>query len=305
MSARKSKVTGNRSFDDLFSLPFVVHARTPQFKRKLDVESVSSVRDAVDSMRSEIIELSALNASKQRECQQLEGDLGAVTRALNGNFGLVQHSNQMLQKENQELEQEIAEKQELLDTAKEMFMRLTSNGTDLRESHVIDYDYFYEILGQEIEAAMEEYQERIDSRAYQVIQQFPYFRDCRTNRDFLDRCRALVRAVEEKKRHRMDDESELDYQIQIEKLKRKFHDENVKIAIEMNALQERREAMLKNKSPQQSRRSSELDGSPSPIRCGSARPELEPLTQLQSCLKEPGTPRQDSGRRIVFAQNRE
>ena len=103
----------------------------------------------------------------------------------------------------------------------------------------------------------------------------------------------------------MDDESELDYQIQIKKLKRKFHDENVKIAIEMNALQERREAMLKNKSPQQSRRSSELDGSPSPIRCGSARPELEPLTPLQSCLKEPGTPRQDSGRRIVFAQNRE
>ena len=304
---RVRRLSGNRSLDDLLSLPFVVHARTPQPKRRADDASFVSVREAIDTMRSEIIELAVLNASKQQECHQLEGDLGAVTDALNGNFSLVQQSNEILETDNKDLEKEISEKQELLETAKDLFLSLTASGIDLRENELIDYDYFYELLGEEIDDALRDAHGRMDSRAAEVVQQFPYFKECRTDDQFLDMCRTLVRAVAEKERNDEDEASESDYDRLTEKLKQKFQDENAKISIEIRALRQRREAILQNKDAGLRSSSSvyarRAQGCPSPIKRPSEKPIIEPLTPIQSCLKDPGTPRQNSGRRIVFTQN--
>ena len=313
----KEEVSWSDSSNDFSGIHLIQLAKTPRGKlrRVTDSSLIASVRDEIEAMKTQIIELSSTNAEKRRECGKLEVDLGAVTQALNGNLALIEKSNHTLRGDNAEAEREIAEKQTLLERAKGIFTTLLDNGVDMTKDDSIDYEYFFRITGGK-RLPTPRQNEKMDPYAYRIVHEIPRFKYCRDNRDFLDECRKLVREVQGTDSDEPQANDTSDYRELLDKLNHQYQIESAKIAAEVKALNVRKDELLKEldslKTPKRVTYTDfshfttprSIKAMASPVRRDFHRNMLDqepcPMT---SCFRTPNKDSRAGERKLVFVQS--
>ena len=237
------EVSWSDSSDDFSGIKLIEKARTPRGRAKTDAHLIASVRDEIEAMKSEIIELSSANAAKGFECGKLEVDLGVVTQALNGNLSLVEKSNHALRQENAAAEREIAEKQALLERAKDIFKTLVANGVDMTQDDTVDYEYFFSLIGGKPPPVARQ-SEKMDPYVYRIVREIPQFKHCRDNQDFLGECRKLIHELRGNEKDDVEPGDNADYNELMERISRQYQVESAKIAAEVKALNVKKDEIL-------------------------------------------------------------
>jgi hypothetical protein len=144
------------------------------------------------------VELEALlseNAEISAQCDVLEVHLVTVARNLERRLVLSIARNKAAQREIQQLEAEIEEKQFLIRETKSLFSDLCHCGLDLTSSPHLNYEYYAHLFGGKLPHFPRE-AHYFDPVVFRIYSTIAYFCNCKNNESFLDKCKELMTTIE-------------------------------------------------------------------------------------------------------------
>jgi hypothetical protein len=153
----------------------------------------------LEELQNEIDELTAKNAHWTSENKKLHEDvlklerqLESVSKAIDNNLAAMTSSLESLNRENQELKTEFAEKQSVVNEIRQISKTLVEVGTDLSSVYGLDLGFLGEFCPEihhkpEVKSSV-----IMDPEIFKVIMQYPEFSYCHSNEEVVEQCRLFL-----------------------------------------------------------------------------------------------------------------
>lgn len=227
---------------DLTDLSSVSHFSTPNTHRisSKSPEDLSNLINDIDNLAIEISEYAEKNANARLKCKELEENIEEITNELNQHIDESEKANQNLEMEIQKIQAKIKNQENLKDQLIDYYERLASQGIDLKKFQGVDYDLLVFLAGGEIPIVDE-----LNSEIQMIISTEPFFQNCRTNEDFINRCSDLVQEASNSNSIAKPSTKGTNYEELILKLQQKHDQKHAEIANEMKILSQERDELLK------------------------------------------------------------
>lgn len=203
-------------------------------------EDLSNLINDIDNLAIEISEYAEKNANLRLKCKELEENIEEITNELNQHIDESEKANQKLVMEIQQVQNKIQNQEKLKDQLVELYESLASQGINLQKFQNVDYNLLVFLAGGEIPVVDE-----LNSEIQMIISSEPFFQNCRTNEDFINRCSELVQEASNSLSVTKPSSIALNYEELILKLQQKHDQKHSEIANEMKILSQERDELLK------------------------------------------------------------
>ena len=204
-------------------------------------EEFNNMISTIESITAEINEYAEKNMKNRQEFSKLIKDMEAITKALNHNIDISEEVNRNIEAENQQIQEYIDRQEQLKDQLIESYYNYCQRGVDLRKYKNINYDFLVSLAGEDFP------RKTVDTNIQlrKIAKSEPYFEGCRTNKDFLERCKQLLNDTASVNPYIIPKTKGLSYQEKISKLQL-YHDQvHAKLANELKRLSSERDNYLK------------------------------------------------------------
>lgn len=184
-----SSITSNRKDNE--SIRSHMSARS---QRKLE-----RTMDEIDNYTDDLEKLSNYNLELRKKEKTLADQLESITQALSQNMIALTEVNQKIENENEEMLEEIRKRTEQMEIVKPLIDKcLTMNPGIFQENESL------EILLNKVKQTQhsQNYELELDPLLNQILPGIEYFKDIKTNSDFIQRCKLIlneIRRLEKKK----------------------------------------------------------------------------------------------------------
>lgn len=192
--AYSSSITSNRKDNE--SIRSHMSAKSQRILEKTKGE--------IDNFNEDLEKLSNENMKLRKEEKELADQLEAITQALNQNMLALADINDQIERENEEMLEEIRKRNEQMEIVKPLINQcLTMNPQVFQDNENL------EILLNKIKQTQysQNYEFALDPLLNTILPGIEYFKDIKTNGDFLQRCKLLmneIRRLEKKKKDNGD-----------------------------------------------------------------------------------------------------
>lgn len=188
--AYSSSITSNRKDNE--SIRSHMSARSQKILEK--------TKDEIDNLNEDLERLSNENMKLRKEEKELADQLDAITQALNQNLQSLAEVNEQIEMENEEMREEIRKRNEQMDIVQPLIDQCLAMNPQIFQNN------------QNLEALLNQIKQSQYSQGYElaldpllnkILPGIDYFKDIKTNSDFLQRCRLLMNEIRrlEKKRN--------------------------------------------------------------------------------------------------------
>lgn len=185
-----SSFTSNRK--DTESIKSHISARSQKILEK--------TKDEIDTYNDDLEKLSTYNLKLRKKEKKLSDQLDVITRALEKNVSTSSEINRKIEEENEEMMEEIRRRKEQMDIVKPLIDKcLAMNPTIFQDNGNLEI-LLNQVRQNEIS---QNYAFSLDPLLNKILPGIEYFKDCKTNNEFLERCKLIMNEIKrlEKKKN--------------------------------------------------------------------------------------------------------
>jgi hypothetical protein len=142
----------------------------------------------IQALEAQLSDLIATNANLRANCERLEQELASITSAANCNLTLLETMNSEVEQANATLRIDIEARSTLLEQIKPVYQRFDPSEIQIDSVRLKKFlrwtkKHLSPVIG-------------LDPIVVRIVQQYPYFTECRTNSDFITCVRKLMFEVQ-------------------------------------------------------------------------------------------------------------
>lgn len=216
------------------------NAFSSQIKEQNQQIDSNSLIIQINFLTKQIEALSNKNVELRKEHKQVEHDVIVKTSALNNVIDGFKKSNTDLEKQNAILNETVQAQQDLINQIIPVFKALLKKREDLQSVQGLDYEYLVDLIG--YTGDEQSAQNEKDKYIEKIILKNEYFKDCRSNEDFIMKYKELRDKAMQKLK---EDEETNDYKRLLVQLQNKNISTHTKLKAEINQLINEREKLKK------------------------------------------------------------
>lgn len=161
---------------------------------------LEKTKDEIDTYNDDLEKLSTYNLKLRKKEKKLGDQLDVITRALEKNVSTSSEINRKIEEENEEMMEEIRRRKEQMDIVKPLIDKcLAMNPTIFQDNGNLEI-LLNQVRQKEIS---QNYAFSLDPLLNKILPGIEYFRDCKTNNEFLERCKLIMNEIKrlEKKKN--------------------------------------------------------------------------------------------------------
>ncbi|OHT07881.1 hypothetical protein TRFO_23745 [Tritrichomonas foetus] len=222
--------------------------------------SIDVIQLEIQRCMKEIEDINFENAKARQNCSEREREISAIVKALDKNMDFFTETIDSISEENQEIKEKIEIQNELIWKIKILYEKLVNSNTTFDENCGLDFDFLTSISDSHASFSSNNHHE-ITLKQY--AHETPYFHNCHSKEEFIDRCLQLNRDVDA-----------------IRNKKPNYNNQLKKYAEKIRELKQQHDAIHANLAREISQFSHEKDKLERQIKSMKARNEIEKSSSL-------------------------
>ncbi|EAX89631.1 hypothetical protein TVAG_386010 [Trichomonas vaginalis G3] len=171
----------------------------PQRRQLTDEELINETLSDIARTTSKIDEISAENAQAHIRCMKLQHTLASVTKALEKNIDCIQKVCEKQEAENARLREAVSKKVACADKIQALINKCANAGIDVYDIPGLDHDTLAQYF--DIPEPVD-FNSRMDPMIRSIASSYPVFKQCESNKDFINKCREIKAELEKAEEQR-------------------------------------------------------------------------------------------------------
>ncbi|OHT09773.1 hypothetical protein TRFO_21201 [Tritrichomonas foetus] len=167
---------------------------------------ISATYDVIAAYNEDIEQLNDENMKIRTRVDKLESDLEAITQALNENIKAVEEFNFSIQAENDELASEIERIKALFEVVKPMIDQCLEINPEIFSENPNLNSLLGKVKGSKVPP---NYEASLDPLLNKILPGMDYFKDCKTNAEFIQRCKIIINEIKRLEKNRGDNSNDI------------------------------------------------------------------------------------------------
>ena len=190
---RKSSIS---QMEDTNRAPSVASRRSSASYRERQMgqtnQIISATYDVIVGLNEDLETISQDNLKIRQEVDKYTSQLETITKALNKNLSTVEEANTQLTEENKALIEELERRRELFDIVKPLVDQCLELSPESFQEHPNLQSLLNKIKGSK---ASKSYEVGLDPLLNKILPTLEYFKDCKTNNEFIQRCKIILMEI--------------------------------------------------------------------------------------------------------------